>query len=242
MELPTPLVPGRLVRRYQRFLVDVRLGDGRIVTAHCPNSGRLTSCLGDAWPVMLSCRTNPRRRLPYTWELVHNGRCWISVNTVRTNAVAAEGIRLGRVPELAGYESLRREVRVGASRLDVLLEGSPGSCFVEVKSVTLVDDAGRCAFPDAVTARGLKHLGELTALVRNGRRAAMLFVVQRADGTCFTPAAEIDPDYAAGLAEAVAAGVELLVYRAAVSPTRIELATPLPLCRELEEAVRTGRA
>ncbi len=238
MNLPAPLVSGRLVRRYQRFLVDVRLDDGTLVTAHCPNSGRLTTCLGEGWPVRLSRSSNPRRRLPYTWELIHNGRCWISVNTIRTNAVAAEGITRGTVPELGGYDVLRREVRVGASRLDLLLEGAPGRCFVEVKSVTLVDGEGRYAFPDAVTARGLKHLHELTAIVRGGTRAAMLFVIQRSDGTCFGSAAAIDPAYAAGLLGAAAAGVEVLAYRAEVDPRRIELAAPVPLCPELVAAAR----
>ncbi len=242
MELPTPLVSGRLLRRYQRFLADVRLDDGSVVTAHCPNSGRMTSCTGDGWPVLLSRATNPRRRLAYTWELVHNGHCWIAVNTVRTNSVAAEGIHRGVVSELAGYDRLRREVRIGSSRLDLLLEGAAGQCFVEVKSVTLVDHAGRYAFPDAVTTRGLKHLGELAAITRGGHRAAMLFVVQRADGTCFTPAADVDPTYATALVDAAADGVEVLAYLANVSPGHIELAARLPLCVELEEAIRSGRS
>ncbi len=234
MILPEPLLAGTFLRRYQRFLVDVLLPDGSTLTAHCPNSGSLRSCTAPGWPVRLSDSANPRRKLRFTWEMIHNGRCWIGINTHRANALAAEAITAGRIPELAGYGSLRREVRYGErSRVDLLLEEGGRRCWVEVKNVTLVDDAGRFAFPDAPTERGRRHLAELTARVAEGDRAVMLFVIQRDDGSVFVPAGDIDPAYARALRAAHAAGVEVLAWRAEVTPGRIEMAGPVPV--ELDE-------
>ncbi len=224
MVFPEPLLPATFLRRYKRFLVDVELADGATLTAHCPNSGSLLSCTGPGWPVLLSDSHNPKRKLRFTWEMIHNGRCWIGINTHRANALAAEAIAAGRIPELAGYPSLRREVRYGErSRVDLLLEDGERRLWVEVKNVTLVDAAGRYAFPDAPTERGRRHLAELTARVAEGDRAAMLFVVQRSDGSHFVPAADIDPDYATAIRSARNAGVDLLAWRAEVRPEGIEL-------------------
>lgn len=230
MRFSPPLIAGTLLRRYQRFLADVRLADGTVVTAHCPNSGSMRTCAEPGWAVRLSPSDAPGRRLRYTWEMAHNGRCWIGVNTGWPPAVAAAAIATGRVPELTGYPVLRREVPYGTrrSRIDLLLEAGARRCYVEVKNVTLLMPDGAVAFPDAVTERGRKHLLELTDVVRAGQRGVMLYVVQRADGAWFRPAVEIDPEYAQALAAAEAAGVEVLVYRAAVSPRGIRLAEPVP--------------
>lgn len=228
MKFDEPLIPGVFLRRYKRFLVDVELADGRVVTAHCPNSGSLRTCTGPGWPVLLSDSHNPKRKLPLTWEMIHNGRCWIGINTHRANALAAEAIANGVIPGLGGYPSLRREVRYGErSRVDILLEGEGPPCWVEIKNVTLVDDAGRYAFPDAPTERGRRHLAELSGRVRRGDRAVLLFVVQRSDGAGFVPAAHIDPAYAEALEAARRAGVEILAWRAEVRPEGIEIVEPV---------------
>ena len=224
MRFDRALVPGRLLHRFKRFLADVELGDGTITTVHCPNSGSMRGCLGEGWPVMLSRSDNPKRRLPLTWEMVHNGRCWTGVNTHLANRLAVEAIAAGTIGELQGYGSVRREVAYGeASRVDILLESGDARCYVEVKNVTMVDDAGRYAFPDAVTARGRKHLEELWRMVEKGYRGVMLFVIQRSDGEGFAPAADIDPAYTDALRRAADRGVELLAYRAQVTPEEIRV-------------------
>jgi sugar fermentation stimulation protein A len=224
------LISGILVRRFKRFLADVRLADHSVVTAHCPNPGSMKSCLGEGWPVLLSTSTNPKRKLATTLEMVHNGVCWIGVNTHLANNLATAAIEDGTISELQGYENLRREVRYGDhSRIDILLERGHDRCWVEVKNVTLVDDRGRYAFPDAVTTRGRRHLRDLADAVSQGHRAAILFVIQRADGTTFTTADDIDPDYAEALRRSVEAGVEPLAYRAEVTPRAIELVEPVPI-------------
>ncbi len=165
MKLQHPLTPGRLLRRYKRFLADVELSDGTVVTAHCPNSGSMLGCAAPGSPVLLSRSGNPSRKLPYTWELVHAGACWVGINTGLPNRLVREGIEQGIVTELQGYGRIRQEVCYGAerSRIDLLLE-EPGLCYVEVKNFTLVED-GVARFPDAVTTRGQKHLRELMAMV-----------------------------------------------------------------------------
>lgn len=222
------LVSGHLLCRSKRFLADVELDDGSVTTVHCPNSGSMKGCLGERWPVRLSRSENPRRTYPLTWELVHNGRCWIGINTHLANLLAAEAIENGTIAELADYESLRREVATGGnSRIDIVLERTGERCWVEVKNVTFVDDRGRYAFPDAITSRGLKHLRELTGLAARGDRAVMLFVVQRSDGAGFAPARNIDPDYADGLERASRSGVEVLAYRARTRPESNVLVEPV---------------
>jgi sugar fermentation stimulation protein A len=229
VQLP-PLIPGRLIRRYKRFLADVELEDGSIVTVHCPNSGSMKTCLGEGWPVMLSSSDNAKRKYPLTWEMVHNGSCWIGINTMRANGIVEEGIRNGVIPELTDYDEIRREVRLGeSSRIDLVLDGSDRRTWIEVKNVTLVDDLGRCSFPDAVTSRGTKHLAELVAAVDRGDRTVMLYLVQRSDGEGFTVADDIDPTYGAELRRAIGRGVEALAYRAMVDHERIEIAERLSI-------------
>jgi sugar fermentation stimulation protein A len=216
MNLP-PVVFGTLIRRYKRFLADVELDDGSTITAHCPNTGRMTTCAEPGWRVALSDSGNPKRKYRYTWELAHNGSCWICVNTGRANQVAFEAISEGIVPAFKGYAEVLREQRFGNSRFDLLLRNGDDLCYIEVKNVTLLADDGCYAFPDAVTERGRKHLNELVEVVKAGHRAAMLYVIPRSDGTAFRAAHEIDPDYASALKMAVAAGVEVHAWQAAVS-------------------------
>lgn len=231
MRFAAPLVRGTLLRRYKRFLADVALESGEVVTAHCPNSGSMLSVDVPGAEVWLSHAQDPRRKLAYTWELIRLGTTLVGINTCRPNALAAEAIAEGAIAELAGYETVRREVRLGVNaRIDLLLEarGRP-KCFVEVKNVTLQRQSrpGLLEFPDCVTARGAKHLVELAAAVASGHRAAMLFLAQRGDGDLFDVADDIDPGYARALAVSAAAGVEVLCYRCAVDLDGIRVGEPL---------------
>ena len=223
MRFRSRLTRGTLIQRYKRFLADVRLANGRTVTAHCTNTGSMLGCKEPGSAVYLSRSDNLKRKLAYTWEMIRVGRTWVGINTLHPNRLVAEAIESGAIQELSAYPTIRREVvtRPG-TRLDLRLEGIDGSCFVEVKNVTLA--VGRAAaFPDAVTERGTKHLKELIRLKRRGHRAAVLFVVQREDCDYFRPADEIDPEYGRWLRRAVKAGVEALPYRAKVTPREIEL-------------------
>ncbi|MDF7823118.1 DNA/RNA nuclease SfsA [Pontiellaceae bacterium B12227] len=228
MTLP-PVIFGTLIRRYKRFLADVELEDGSVITAHCPNTGRMTTCAEPGWRVALSDSNNPKRKYRYTWELVHNGDCWICVNTGRANEMAAEAVSKGWIPELAGYDEVIREQKFGNSRFDLLLKKGEDLCYVEVKNVTLIAEDGAYAFPDAVTERGRKHLNELIEVVKAGHRAAMLFVIPRSDGTGFRAAHEIDPNYAEALKAAAAAGVELHAWQAEVTPEELKLTENITL-------------
>ncbi|MCD1629557.1 DNA/RNA nuclease SfsA [Marinobacter shengliensis] len=221
MKFAEPLVEGRLIRRYKRFLADVRLPDGEEVTAHCPNTGSMLGCQPDNARVWLSRSDNPKRKLKYTWELVETGPAvFACVNTARPNAQAREAIEAGRVPELAGYTECRAEVRYGdeKSRIDLLLSGHPArpDAWVEVKNVTLAEGSNGY-FPDAVTERGQKHLRELMAQVAKGDRAVLFFVVNHTGIDRVRPADHIDARYGELLRQAKAAGVEVLAYRAALS-------------------------
>ncbi len=225
-----PLTPGTLVKRYKRFLADVILEDGTPVTAHCPNSGRMTGCSEPGRPVWLSRSENPGRKHPFTWELISMPESLVGVNTLLPNRLAARGIRDGVIPGFSGYGEIRPESRLpGGSRPDLLLRG-PGlaDCYVEVKNCTLVE-GGRALFPDAPTARGAKHARELAALARQGLRAAFFFLVQRHDAESFSPADEIDPAFCAALREALAAGVMALAWDARLTLSSIRLNRPLPI-------------
>ncbi len=230
MKFSSPLVPGRLLRRYQRFLADVEV-DGRIVTAHCPNSGSMKTCLEPGGEVWLSRSDNPKRRLAYTWELARLGGAMVFLHPAASNQLVAEAITASRIPALSGYASLRREVAYGeGSRVDLLLEDpARGTCFVEVKHATLSLGAGRLGFPDAVTTRGTKHLRELVAERRRGHRAVLLFTAGRTDARSVQPADEFDPEYGRTLREAVAAGVEVMAWRCSISPREVRLTKELPV-------------
>ncbi len=229
MRFSSPLVPGTLIKRYKRFLADVRLDDGALVTAHCTNTGSMLGCNGPGSRVHLSDQSGRGRKLDYTWELIRVGRTLVGINTLAANRLAREGIETGVIQELQGYDRLRAEVptRPG-SRLDFLLEGSGAQCYVEVKNVTLAVDR-IAAFPDAVSERGTKHLKELMHLRRHGRRAVLLFIIQRADCDSIRPADEIDPEYGRWLRRAAKAGVEVYPYRARVNSRAIVLKDAVPL-------------
>ena len=231
MKWSAPLARGRLIRRYQRFLADVDL-DGTAVTAHCPNTGSMLGCAEPGSRVWLSRAENPSRKLPWTWEMVEAGGTLVGINTGRANALVREAIESGAVPPLAGYETLRPEVRYGreSSRADFLLSGGPRMpCYVEVKNVTAAVTQGVALFPDAVSMRGTRHLRELMAAVRAGHRAALVFCVQRGDVEEVRPADDIDPEYGRTLRRALEAGVEALALRARVSVTEIRLDVPIPV-------------
>jgi len=228
MRLPS-LVEGRLIRRYKRFLADVELEDGAVVTAHCPNSGSMRGCAVPGSRVYLSRSAREGRTYPFTWELVEADGFWAGINTGLPNRLTREAIENGTVAELQGYGTIRPEVPYGEhSRIDLLLEGEQGRCFVEVKNVTLVE-GNRALFPDAVTTRGQKHLRELMRVVAEGDRGVIFFTVQRGDGQSVSPADAIDPEYGRLLRLALENGVEALAYRALVTPREIRLTERLPV-------------
>ena len=223
MRFPTGLIPATLVRRYKRFLADVTLPGGETVTAHVANPGAMTGLAAPGSKVWLSRSDNPKRKLPWSWELVEvdfgGGAELVGVNTAHPNALAAEALAAGLIPELAGYAAARREVRYGRnSRVDFLLEDpARAACYVEVKNVHLMRRQGHAEFPDAVTTRGARHLDELAAMVAAGHRAVMLFLIQIGSAERFGLAADIDPTYARAFVRARAAGVEALAWRCAIT-------------------------
>ncbi|MEE2761248.1 MAG: DNA/RNA nuclease SfsA [Pseudomonadota bacterium] len=228
MRFPDPLIPGTLIKRYKRFLADITLQDGFEITAHCANTGSMLGVQEPGSEVWVSPANNPKRKLQYSWELVRVGSGLVGINTGRANHLAAEAITASAIPELTGYRAMRREVKYGKnSRIDLLLsEPEKPDCYVEVKSVTL--KRGKLAeFPDSVTARDTKHLGELVDRVRKGERAVMLYVIQRGDVNEFAVAADIDSAYAEALDAARAAGVEALCYRCRVAPDSIMVDVPV---------------
>jgi len=242
MRFATPLVPATLVRRYKRFLADVLLPGGEEVTAHVANPGAMTGLAAAGARVWLSKSDNPKRKLPWSWELVEvdfgGGGELVGVNTGHPNGLVAEALAAGLIPELSGYASARREVRYGRnSRVDVLLEDpTRPPCYVEIKNVHLMRRRGLAEFPDAVTARGAKHLDELAAMVAAGNRAVMLFLIQIGSAERFALAADIDPTYAAAFARARAAGVEAIAWRCAITADGIACAAPVPIDESLVAA------
>ena len=233
MELPQPLMPARLLRRYKRFLADVRLDDGRELTVHCPNSGSMRGCSQPGSRVLISRSDNPGRKYPWTLEMVAGPDGWIGVNTNLTNHLVAEALENGVIDAFGPLASLRREVKVSEhSRLDFLLETREGPVYLEVKNCSLAV-GGVAMFPDAVTKRGSKHLSELCRLRTEGYGAAVLFCVQRQDARCFAPAWQIDPEYGRALVLARNQGVKILAYQAELDPRTIRLVAPLPI--NLEE-------
>lgn len=234
MRFDQPFLGGTLVRRYQRFLADVELADGTTLTVHCPNPGRMTSCSDPGRPVLISDSGNPKRKLRHTLEMVRMGRIWVGVNTARPNRAVEGFVQAGKIPELAGYGVVEREVAYGEgqrSRIDLRLRDPRGDrpdCWVEVKNTTLrVGDHG--AFPDAVTERGKKHLGDLAGVVAVGERGVIFFFVGRADCRRFRPADEVDPAYGETLRRVVGEGVEPLAYAVRYTRRRIALVGRLPI-------------
>ncbi|MDH5748549.1 MAG: DNA/RNA nuclease SfsA [Rhodospirillales bacterium] len=234
MKFPDPLIPGRLINRYKRFMADVELDDGSVVTAHCANSGSMMAVKDPGAEVWLSPARNPERKLRYTWELIRVGETLVGINTALPNKLVEEAVGGGTISELSGYANLRREVKYGKnSRIDLLLEGDGlPTCYVEVKNVTLRRNSGKkglAEFPDAVTSRGTKHLLELADMAAGGARAVMVYLVQREDCDRFSVAADIDPAYAETLSQVMSKGVEALCYGCVLSPEEIRVSSPIKL-------------
>ena len=233
MRFAQPLVRGTLLQRYKRFLADVALDNGRIVTAHCPNTGSMLGCAEPGSRVWLSPADRRERKLAWTWELVRTAPgVMVGIHTGRSNRIVREAIESGVLGEAVGYAHVRAEARYGVerSRVDFLLEGETRSfCYLEVKNVTAAVSGGVALFPDAVSARGTKHLREMAQMVREGHRALLVFCVQRDDVIEVRPADAIDQNYGQALRRALDAGVEAVAYGAQVSTTEIRLARRLPV-------------
>jgi sugar fermentation stimulation protein A len=233
MRYSPPLVAGKLHKRYKRFLADVELNN-EIVVAHCPNPGSMLGLAEPGTPVWLSPRTAPERKLDWVWELTQLGEHYVGINTMHPNRLVSEAITGGGIPDLAGYGALRREVPYGHnSRVDMVLSHPDKSdCYVEVKNVHLRrqgQGGGLAEFPDSVTKRGTKHLGELAEVAAGGARAVIVFAVQRGDCERFSLAADIDPAFAAGFRQALNRGVEALCYAWTATPDGLALTRRLPI-------------
>jgi sugar fermentation stimulation protein A len=247
MLFPTPLVRGHLVRRYKRFFADVMLDGGQEVTTHCPNPGAMLGLSTPGQACWVSRSADPKRKLAHTLELVEADGALTVVNTLLPNRLVAEALAADAIPELSGYGAVRREVRYGAaSRVDFLLEATDrpaawvqvNNCarsyttsyrlWLEVKGVTLSRASGLAEWPDCVSARGARHLDELAKKVAEGDRAAVMFVVQRADCDRFAVARDLDPAFATAFETAVAGGVEVIAYGCDVSPLAIKIDQPIP--------------
>jgi sugar fermentation stimulation protein A len=232
MRFPRPLLSATLLRRYKRFLADVRLPDGTTTTVHCPNSGSLLGVNADGLPIYLLDHGETERKYRYSWVLAKVGCALVNIETNNPNRIVHESVEARRIPELAGYRASRREVPYGRnSRIDILLESNPNDprpCYVEVKCTTM-REGDIAKFPDAVTERGLKHLVELRRQVRLGARAVQFFFCSRTDVASFAPADAIDPAYGKELRRAARGGVEVLAWRAAITLKGIELDAPIPV-------------
>lgn len=227
MEFTSPLQRATLIKRYKRFLADIELDDGSVTTIHCANTGAMTGCADPGNTIWYSVSDNPKRKYPYSWELSQNAQGdMICINTAKPNALVVEAIKQGRIPELIGYDSLRTEVKYGSenSRIDVLLESEDRpKCYIEVKSVTLLEENGQGYFPDAVTTRGQKHLRELMEVSKNGSRAVLFFTVLHTGIEKVSSAHHIDAKYSQLLNQAKESGVEILCYKAKLSEREMQL-------------------
>ena len=231
MKFAAPLIPGRLVRRYKRFLADITLDNGAEITCAVPNTGSMMGLTDPGSRVFLSRSDNPKRKYAHTLEMVEADGIWVGVNTGLPNRLAEEAIRAGMIFDLADYAVLRREQKYGQkSRIDILLDDpARGKAYVEVKNVHFMRQPGLAEFPDTVTARGARHLDEMADMVREGHRAVMVYLVQRGDCESMRLCRELDPAYGAGFDRAAACGVEAIAIRCQISPEEIAPAKPIPL-------------
>ena len=235
MRFSAPLIPATLVRRYKRFLADVTLASGETITAHVANPGAMTGLAEPGSRVWLSKSDNPNRKLAHSWELIEvdlgAGPELVGVNTAHPNPLVGAALAAGAIPELAGYQSVRREVKYGKnSRIDFLLEDAAHQpCYVEIKNVHLMRRPGLAEFPDARTERGAKHLEELGDAVEGGGRAVMLYLIQIGSAGRFALARDIDPKYGAAFDRARARGVEAIAWRCRIDRGGIELDAPVPI-------------
>lgn len=235
MKFPTPLIKGRLIKRYKRFLADIVLDTGEEITAHCANPGAMLGLKDPDSVVWVSEATNPNRKLKYDFQLIEADGTLVGINTSHPNKLVEEAILDGTITELSGYETLKREVKYGEnSRIDILLtDENKADCYVEVKNVHLLREKGLIEFPDSVTARGAKHLGELANMVDQGHRAVMVYLVQREDGESMSFAADLDPNYAQAFEEATKRGVEAIAYECHLTTEEITVTKSLPITAKL---------
>jgi len=238
MKFATPLTEGIILKRYKRFLADIQLPNGEVITAHTANTGSMKTCWEPGWKALISFHDNPKRKLKYSLEMTHNGQTWIGINTSLPNKLAKEAIEKGLIKELKGFPLIKPEVKTGDSRIDLLLskekeiQSKKDQFFVEIKNVTLkgAEQQKKAAlFPDAVSERGQKHIKELMRLYKEGYNAALLFVIQREDVHYFSPAKEIDPTYSKLLEEAASLGVLILAYQCTMSNKEIVINKSLPV-------------
>ena len=229
MKFPSPLIHGNLIKRYKRFLADIELLNGEVITVHCPNTGSMLSCSTPGSAVALSVSDNPKRKYPHTLEMIKGNSTWIGVNTARTNGLVAEAILDGTISNFGRVKSIKREVKTSNhTRLDLQLFTDTEEIYVEVKNCSLAQN-NWAMFPDAVTTRGTKHLNELIRLKNEGRQSCIFFLVQRMDADIFSPASQIDKVYAQTLNEAAKRDVMVLAYQAEVTPQGINVVRPLSL-------------
>ena len=235
MKFPAPLLHGRLLKRYKRFLADVTLDGGETITASCPNTGSMIGLTEPGLSVYVSAYDSPTRKYRHTLELIEVAQkgktTLVGINTALPNRIVTEAITAGRIPQLSGYAGLKGEVKYGVnSRIDILLDDQKrGLCYVEVKNVHMLRKPGLAEFPDSVTERGAKHLVEMSAMVASGHRAVMVYLVQRGDAKQFTLASDIDTNYAQAFAKARAAGVEALACRCQITPAGIAIKDLIPI-------------
>ncbi len=227
MEFQTTLVHGKLLKRYKRFLADIELDNGEVVTAHCTNTGSMKSCIEIGAEVYLSPTNNPLRKTKFTWEMIKINGDWVGINTNNPNQLAFEAISKHEIPELSGYTEVFREVKWDDSRFDIMAKNETETCFFEVKNVSM-KEGDFALFPDAITLRGRKHLETLIRVKKAGMRAIMLYIVQRCDVSKFSTAKEIDPEYSETLKKAITNGVEIFVIQAKVTPTSITINKRIP--------------
>ena len=228
MQLP-PLISATLVQRYKRFLADVRLENGELITAHCPNTGSMKQCSQPGRPIYLSRHQNPRRKYEHTWELIHMSQSLVGINTQATNLIVREALQARQVDLLKDYDRVQAEVKIANNtRIDFMLSGANReNCYLEVKNCTLVQE-GQALFPDAITQRGQRHLQELIALSQAGYQAAIFFLVQRSDACSFSPAQDIDPVYSQLLRQAREENVHIMAYDVDISMQSISIRNELP--------------
>jgi len=231
MKFSAPLIRGRLIKRYKRFLADIVLDTGEEITAHCANPGAMLGLKNPDSVVWVSEASNPNRKLKYDFQLIEADGTLVGINTSHPNKLVEEAILDGTIVELAGYEHLKREVKYGEnSRIDILLtDEAKSDCYVEVKNVHLLRKKGHIEFPDSVTARGAKHLGELANMVDEGHRAVMVYLVQREDGDQLSFAADLDPNYAQAFDDAVKRGVEAIAYECHITTEAIIVTNQIPI-------------
>ena len=233
LKLTSEILIGKIQKRYKRFLADIELDSGEVITVHNANTGSMKTCWEPGWPALIAHSGNPDRKYPYGLEMLHNGETWIGINTARANKIVYEALEQKIIKELSEYNIIQPEKKVGDSRIDFYLTNDNDEnlppVYLEVKNVTLLGENKMALFPDAETIRGQKHLQELIMLQSSGYRAVMFYLVQREDVDSFCPAFEIDPAYADLLSLAIEAGVEVLVYGCSLNEKEIKITHPLEI-------------